>query len=277
VITNGPTDRTGVLLGVAGRLAERVGAAVRVVHLHSPPPPGELENIRRLSPAYDGGPIADACDQLFRESRILADCTGLPATPELLIGPVDPTLTEFVRANEFDLVTASGRSTWFPQWSGDHWAEVARHRPVLVVGPGVPPAWPDPPDECGEVLVPLDGTEGAEEAIGPAVALCRMLDARLSLLRASPPELPDNPGDRAAARYLLEVARLIRRYVPAVRTIVSSARSVDAVLEVQRATRAVVSLVAPAASWLTAFFPGRLVARLLRNATAPVLIRRPSS
>jgi nucleotide-binding universal stress UspA family protein len=126
-------------------------------------------------------------------------------------------------------------------------------------------------------LVPLDGTEGAEEAIGPAVALCRLLDVRLTLLRASPPELPDNSGDRAAAGYLLEVARLIRRYVPAVRTIVSSAWPVDAVLEVQRATGAVVSLAAPDASWLAAFFPGPLEARLLRNATAPVLIRRPSS
>ena len=103
VLTNDAGRREETLLAVAGRLAARAGAAVRVAHLFDPPP-GDLEVVRHLSPAYRPGPADDVCDRLFRAARSLAGRSGLPVTPELLVGPADPTLTEYVRVNEFDLV-----------------------------------------------------------------------------------------------------------------------------------------------------------------------------
>jgi nucleotide-binding universal stress UspA family protein len=275
MLTNGAAPREEVLLGVAGRLAGRAGAAVRVAHLYDSPPAGELEEIRRLAPAGAGGPVGDICAGLFLAARTLAGRTGLPVTPELLIGPGDPTLTGYVRAHEFDLVTAAAGNTWLSLWRGGPWLEVARQRPVLVVGPGVSPDWGTGSGPAGGVLVVLDGTAAAEEALAPAAALCRLLDERLTLLRVGPPA----GGERAAARchqYLLGVGRLVRRHVPAVRTVVTSGRPADAVLGVQRATGAVVALAAPTRSRLAARTPGRLGVRVLRGSTARVLFYRPT-
>ncbi len=269
VLTNGAAGRADVLLGVAGRLAGRAGAAVRVAHLYTPPPPGDPGAVRLLSPASRGGPAADVHDRLARAARSLADRTGLPVSPELLTGPA---LAQYLRANEFDLVTVAAGGGWLPLWAGGLWHDFARWRPVLVVGPGVPASWSA---ATRDVLVPLDGTAGAEAAVAPAVSLCRLLDARLTLLAA---DRPGRAGDSADCRhqYLLDVGRLVRRHVLAVRTVVASGRPAGAVLTVQRATGAVVSLTAPARSWLGASPPGRLETRVLRAATAPVLFHRPT-
>jgi nucleotide-binding universal stress UspA family protein len=275
VFTNGPARRDEVLLGVAGRLAGMAGAAVRVACLYVSPPPGELEVVRRLSPAGTASAVEDICDRLFRAARTLAGRTGLPVTPELLIGPTDPTLTEYVRVQEFDLATAASGATWLSLWGGGPWYAVARQRPVLVVGPGVSESWPARPRPTGEVVVALDGTASAEEVLAPAASLCRLLDARLTLLRVIPPGGAGDSVDQCR-EYLLDLGRLFRRHVPAVRTVVASGRAADAVLAVQRATGAVVALAAPARSRLSALTPGRLAVRVLRGSTAPVLFYRPT-
>jgi nucleotide-binding universal stress UspA family protein len=269
VLTNDAGRREETLLAVAGRLAERAGAAVRVAHLFDPPP-GDLEVVRHLSPAYRAGPADDVCDRLFRAARSLAGRSGRPVTPELLVGPVDPTLTEYVRVNAFDLVTASSGNSWRTLWGGP-WFEVARRRPVLVVGPGVSES-STAEGLPGEVLVVLDGTEGAERVLAPAAALCRLLDARLTLFRAAPSE---EAGDRCH-RYLLALSQFVRRGVPAVRTVVATGRTAGAVLSLQRTTGAVVALAAPVRSWLGGITPGRLGWRVLRGSTAPVLFYRPA-
>jgi hypothetical protein len=261
VLTNDAGRREEALLAVAGRLAARAGAAVCVAHLFDPPP-GDLEVVRRLSPACRAGPAHDVCDRLFRAARSLAGRSGVPVTPELLVGPIDPTLTEYVRVNEFDLVTASSGSSWRTLWGGGSWFAVARRRPVLVVGPGV---------SGSSTAEGLPG-EVAERALAPAAALCRLLDARLTLLRAAP---SGEAGDRCQ-RYLLALSQFVRRDVPAVRTIVATGGTAGAVLSVQRLTGAVVALAAPVRSWLGGVTPGRLGWRVLRRSTAPVLFHRPT-
>jgi hypothetical protein len=270
VLTNDAGRREETLLAVADGLAARAGAAVRVAHLFDPPP-GDLEVVRHLSPAYRAGTAHDVCDRLFRAARSLAGRSGLPVTPELLVGPAHPTLTEYVRVNEFDLVTASSGNSWRTLWGGGPWFEVARRRPVLVVGPGVSGA-STAEGLPGEVLAVLDGTEGAERALAPAAALCRLLDARLTLLRAAP---SGEAGDRCR-RYLLSLSQFVRRGVPAVRTVVATGVTTCAVLSVQRMTGAVVALAAPVRSWLGGVTPGRLGWRVLRRSTAPVLFYRPT-
>lgn len=275
VLANGAAGRAGVLLGVAARLAEAAGASVRVAVLRAPPPPGDLENVRRLSPTCHGVPEAEARDDLARAARSVAARTGLPVTPELLAGPADPTLTEFVRANDFDLVSAAAGGTWRPLWAGGPWYEVARRRPVLVVGPGVDPTWHAGPRAAGGVLVVLDGAAPSEPALAPAVSLCRLLDARLTLLGVVPAGRAGQAG-KHLHRYLVDVGRLARRHVAAVRTVVATGRPAEAVLNVQRATGAVVSVAAPARSWLAARTPGRFGVRVIRRSSAPVLFHRPT-
>ena len=271
VLLNGAADRVEVVLNVAGQLARQAGAAVRPAYLHTPPPPGDLESIRLLSAAALGGPAADACSRLTKAARDLARRTGQAALPELLIGPADPTLSGYLRANGFDLVTVGTEGPTLPLWAGGLWSVVAGWRPALVVGPGVSPQWAAEVGPSGEVVAALDGTAAAESILAPAAALCRLLDGRLNLLRATRPESTDE-----CHRYLLDVARRIRRDVPAVRTVVSARPPAEAVLNFQRATGAIVAVASPARSWLTARMPGRLAARVVRESTAPVLVHRPA-
>jgi hypothetical protein len=110
--------------------------------------------------------------------------------PELLIGPTNPTLTDYVRMSEFDLVTASAGNLWLSVRGWSPWFEVARLRPVLIVGTGTSESWVE--SGTGGVVVVLDGSVAAEEALAPAVALCRLLDAPLILLRV---RLANGSGD----------------------------------------------------------------------------------
>ncbi len=279
------------LLRVAAELAGQAGAALHVVRSHDPAPPGELEAVRRLYPRDAGGPLADARQELARASRFLEDCTGLPVSSDLLVGPPDPTLTDYVRANGFDLVLAAAGARRRP-WLGGTWSRVAGQRPVLIVGPGVAPSWPARIDREGEVLVPLDGTAGAEDIIAPAVSLCRLLGARLTLLRVAAAiarpsrlrrcfdalvgkRLPTRDGSFDHGRYLRDLARSVRRHVPAVRTITAVGRPADVILDVQRASRAVVAMAAPTRWRVTSLVPGPVGAEVLGRATAPVLFYRP--
>lgn len=144
---------------------------------------------------------------------------------------------------------------------------------MLLVGPGVADDWPAGGREPREVLVPLDGTLDAEEAIAPAVSLCRLLGARLTLLGAA------RRGDRAerhARRYLADLAGVLLGHAPAVRTVLTPLPLAHAALTVQHATGAVVSLAAPVRSWLAVTDAARLGRRVVRAATAPVLFTRPT-
>lgn len=268
VVTNDAAEREDVLLGVAGGLAERAGGSVRIAHVYAPPPASVLWHV----PVDHGRPVTEVCDRLLRSARDLAGRTGLRVAPELLIGPINPTLTQYVRTNAFDLVTASAGNTWLSLWGYGAWYELARQRPVLVVGPGTSRSWAERPGPSGEVLAVLDGAAWDEAQLDPAVALCRLLDARLTLLRTG----PTGPAHVASYRHLLDLARLVERRVTAVRTVAASGPPAEAVLAVQRATGAVVALSAPAGAWATAAGPGRLAARVLRGSTAPVLFHRPT-
>jgi hypothetical protein len=271
VLTNGAGDRTRAVLGVAGYFADRAGARLRVAHHYAPAP--NCDDGRRHTPAHLGGPLAGVCDRLVRSTRALIGAASVPASPELLIGPTEPTLTEYVRANEFELVTARGHGSWLPVGPGGAAAEVARTRPVLLVGPGVADDWPAGGREPREVLVPLDGTLDAEEAVAPAVSLCRLLGARLTLLGAT------RRGERAgrhARRYLADLAAVLHGHAPAVRTIRTPLPLARATLSVQHATGAIVSLAAPVRSWLAVTSAARLGRRVVRAATAPVLFTRPA-
>jgi nucleotide-binding universal stress UspA family protein len=148
---------------------------------------------------------------------------------------------------------------------------VAGWRPALVVGPKVSPHWAAEIGPSGEVVAVLDGTAAAEAILAPAASVSRLLDSRLNLLRATRPELTDE-----CHRYLVDVARRIRRDVPAVRTVVSARPPAEAVLNFQGATGAIVAVANPARSWPTGQMSGRLVTRILRESTAPVLFHRPA-
>ncbi|MBI2912101.1 MAG: universal stress protein [Chloroflexi bacterium] len=83
---------------------------------------------------------------------------------------------------------------------------------VLVVPAGAGARWPD--DRPPRVLVPLDGSDAAREALGPALKLVRSCAASLVLVRVI--DLPvDSLGDRDLGRALTAEVELagVRGYL----------------------------------------------------------------
>jgi nucleotide-binding universal stress UspA family protein len=134
-------------------------------------------------------------------ARVQQEYDG-PVTALLLSGEVAPTLEREVRQRAVDLVvmTTHGRAGMERAWLGSVADAVVRHVdvPVLLVRPADTP--PPPADGFRHAVVALDGSERAERALGPALALCGA-GCRVTLLRvAAAPAAITSPFLPHAAR-----------------------------------------------------------------------------
>lgn len=131
---------------------------------------------------------------------------GIAVRPLLLSGEVVPALEREVRVHEIDLVvmTTHGRAGLARAWLGSVADALIRRLevPVLLVRPGEDePQARLPEDGYRHVLIALDGSEQAERAIEPALALAAAPATRFTLLRmAAPPAAVTSPYLPHAAR-----------------------------------------------------------------------------
>lgn len=131
---------------------------------------------------------------------------GTTVRPQPLSGEIVPTLEREVRVHDIDLVvmTTHGRAGLARAWLGSVADSLVRHLdiPVLLVRPD-DDAPRDRLDEGGyrHVLIALDGSDRAEQAIQPALALAPSPATRVTLLRmAAPPSAVTSPYLPHAAR-----------------------------------------------------------------------------
>jgi nucleotide-binding universal stress UspA family protein len=285
-------------LPLALGVARRAGAALELVHVHSPVPshgPPDLdEQARQAKSAYLGG-VANR----------LADGSGGPVTTTLLIGQPGDALHDHAVAEGADLVvmTTHGRGPLSRFWLGSVADDLMRRLPVplLLVRPqeSVPEESPEP--TFRHVLVPLDGSELAEEALEPAVALGGLTQAECTLVRVVDPilDIGDDPDDRrtvllsrslyeelAALRrqhlaeaqsYLEEVAGRLRQRSPRVTARAVAALSpATAILHEARDRRAdLITLATRGQGGLARLVFGSVADKVVRGATVPVLVHRP--
>lgn len=111
---------------------------------------------------------------------------GVSAVSEVVIGDAVPELLRIIGREQPDLLVLathgrSGLSRWQYGSVADKLAREAP-LPTLMLGPRVLESEPAP--EIKQIMVPLDGSELAEEALQPAVDLARDLGAELLLARA---------------------------------------------------------------------------------------------
>lgn len=131
--------------------------------------------------------------------RRLAKQSRKPPGPQvvsaLLSGPVDTTLTRYVRDSGADLVVMSthGRGPLHRAWLGSVADHLIRNLkvPVLLVRPREGESVSAAPSSIKQVMVPLDGSRLAEAALVPAAALARLLGAGLVLLQVVEPLIVD--------------------------------------------------------------------------------------
>ena len=110
-----------------------------------------------------------------------------PVASSLALGPEADGILEQAKGRRADLIvmTTHGRGPASRFFLGSVADEVMRRSPVpvLLLRPHDPPAETAAPPAVSKVLVPLDGSALAEEVLGPAAVLVRLLGARCTLLR----------------------------------------------------------------------------------------------
>ncbi len=173
-------------LPTAARIARATGAALHLVHVH-------VE--ASANPIFVNGlPVVDAelhslaaeHERVYLEQAAASVAGGgLQPIVTQLTGPVVKTITSYARDIHAGLVvlTTHGRSGFDRLWLGSVAEALARvsTTPLLLLRPGEAQSGDTP--TFRHVLVPLDGSERAQEAIALAVALARIDDGQVTLLR----------------------------------------------------------------------------------------------
>ena len=174
-------------LSTAAALARRSGAALLLTRVHEAYAYEETDYS-----ISDSHSRADQEEYLADIAEFVESKFGIRAEHRLLSGGVVPALCDFANGLKQPLVVISthGRTGFSRFWLGSVADGIARHAgtPVLMLrhhaaerGLGAPA------HSFRSILVPLDGSDGAETAIPPAVALAGAYGSRLILLRVVVP------------------------------------------------------------------------------------------
>jgi nucleotide-binding universal stress UspA family protein len=218
-----------------------------------------------------------------------------PVSRVILEAPVAEALCHHAQAVRAALIVLSthGRGGFARAWLGSVADRLIREScvPTLVVHPGS-----GAPDlarglPLDHVLIPLDGSPLAEQAVRPAVRLGRLTEARYTLLRVVEPSLraflPDSPAPpvnlealaearQEACAYLDAVAAPLRREGLMVST---EARVGSPIAEILScADTCAVDLIAMATHGREGFarlMVGSVADKVLRGAATPLLVTRP--
>ena len=182
-------------LPLALALARRSNAAVELVHMHEPP------LIVSGAPAFDTRFDDEERERMRTELTTLAQQlvqeTGAAITAHFVRGEVLPSLREYIARSHASLVVmmTHGRGGLSRFWLGSVADGVIRvsPAPVLLVRGGS--EWPGDLREplFRRVLVPLDGSDVAEEILPHALALATPNETSLALLSVVDPRLALQP------------------------------------------------------------------------------------
>jgi nucleotide-binding universal stress UspA family protein len=177
-------------LPMARALASRMGARLHLVHVIRSSPDMSVQgpevDMEWMAKAREGteGYLQDMASAIQEED-------GTETAVAALEGRVVPALREYAAAQQVDLVVLTTHGSggvqrwWLGSVADGLIRTVPRH--LLLVRP-----WDDTEDRpVGEprfsrLVLPLDGSELAEKALGPAARLARTFEAGLTLLRVVP-------------------------------------------------------------------------------------------
>jgi nucleotide-binding universal stress UspA family protein len=194
-------------LPFAAHATKRTGAGMLLALVHVRHGPATTDRLLRSAvEEWEEKQRQRERDYLSRVGQHIGQEHGVIPRVRLLEGEVVPALGQAVQDDRVDLVviTTHGRAGMERAWLGSVTDSLLRDLdvPVLVVRPTDPERMVarDPAAGYTNVLVALDGSERAERAIEPALALAEP-DARIALVRmAAPPSAVTSPFMPHAAR-----------------------------------------------------------------------------
>lgn len=160
-------------LPLAQHVAAATGAELELVRVHVPPTAWDIyaDAMAAGPEVHDSAPVEVA---YLEEQARKARQVGLTVNTTLLDGDVAPAIARRARAvADLIVMTTHGRGPFSRLWLGSVADRLLRslEQPILLVRPTME-AWAvasTPPYR--RILVPLDGTEGSEAALEPALAL----------------------------------------------------------------------------------------------------------
>ena len=226
--------------------------------------------------------------------------------PAILQGEISSTICRYVIDSQIDLVvmTTHARGPVARMWLGSVADRLIRElaRPVLLVRPSEEKADLTADPILQHVLVPLDGTEVAEEILKPGVALGELMGAEYTLLRVVrpgapvhyPPEgalLDSSPESirqqlqrvetemrRQGQEYLDEVARRLRGNLLRVHTLlVQEAHPAEAVIEAaQKLSTDLIAMQTHGRRGVSRLLLGSVADKVLRGSKVPLLVQGPA-
>ena len=280
---------------LAQAIAERAGCKLKLVLVHEP--------LIVMEPGPDYTKVELALLKADREylksvAARLRDRLGRRMSSAVLQGgPVAQTLGTYIRelGAEMVVMTSHGRAGLRRAWLGSVTDHLIRTSdiPIVVVRPeeGAATEWEG---EIRDILVPLDGSPLAEAALEPAAMLARLWDAEISLVQvvtpvalAADPALPFPTGysdaitatrSEFAGDYIRDMAVLLRESGVKASGVVVTGRAVPETL-IDLAAPGRVSLMAVAThglGGLRRMVLGSVADKLVRGATVPVMVVRPS-
>ena len=295
-----PLDRSPLAeqaLAVATRIARPEGGSLALALVHEPPPiPLDSPDPALVASAEAAVSQAEATYLERIQAQLRAAGTPVSSVTTL-VGEIGPCLAQHARSLGVDLVVMAthGRGGVQRLWLGSVADYLVRHLevPVFLVragevadrAAGTPPA--------AQLLVPLDGSPFAEEALAPAAELARLWDLDLSLLRVVRPitfvaepvmplpmaydrELTDSAVDQARDYVKDLVEDLRARGLRATGSAVIGWNPIDTILEIARPEEvALIALATHGRGGLARLALGSVADKLIRAARVPVLVTRP--
>ncbi len=217
-------------------------------------------------------------------------------TATLLDGSVEEAVLKRAQSKPVDLIVMAvhGRGPLGCFFEGSVAEGLVRHgpAPVLLVRPQESPHEPGREPSLKRLLIPLDGSDLAEQILEPAIALGSVMDAEYILIRAVEPTLPfdgfavmadpiaieHGKEDRAAVAqvYLDRLAERLRATGLQVQTQVVVGKAATSIVDAAR--RQDIDLIAVAThghGGLTRFVLGSVADKVVRSTFTPVLVYRP--
>jgi nucleotide-binding universal stress UspA family protein len=219
------------------------------------------------------------------------------ASAVTLTGTVGPALVTYARDLGIDLVVMAthGRGGFRRIWLGSTADHLVRQLdiPVLLVRPAPGQPAESTGTRATKVLVPLDGSSLAEEALGPAGELARIWNADLHLVRVIGPVVSADPlypvsivydeeltsMARAAAQAYLDkvIHRLGEQGLRATGAAIIGGNTAHTIQDAAHAARVVALAIAThGRTGLGRAVLGSVADKLVRGAEVPVLVWRPT-
>lgn len=222
-------------------------------------------------------------------------------------GEVAATLCDLIAQGEADLAVMAthGRTALGRFWLGSVTDEMIRHAacPLLLIRPADEKVDLTQEPPLSPILLPLDGTELAEQILPHAIALAEAVPgAQITLMRGIPavipvttaPDVPEAEREarllllqvqalqqrlqQDAERYLEEVAARLRQKGLPVRTqvVVEEKPALAILREAEQERAAVIALETHGRRGLSRLILGSVADKVVRGAHVPVLVHRPT-